>query len=92
MDLTELRDKIDAIDTELVRLFTERMDIAAKVADYKKENNLPIIISQTETALIIPVLETPDGALDIWGNNNIWREAFINRKNLQTGFLKFYNI
>lgn len=60
--------------------------------NFIKENNLPIIISQTETALIIPVLEAPDGTLDIWGNNNTWREAFINRKNLQTGFLKFYNI
>ena len=42
MDLTQLREEIDQIDSELVRLFCQRMDIAAKVADYKKENNLPI--------------------------------------------------
>ena len=42
MDLTQLREEIDQIDSELVRLFCQRMDIAAKVADYKKEHNLPI--------------------------------------------------
>ncbi len=60
--------------------------------NFIKENNLPFIISQTQTALLIPLLETADGTLDIWGNENIWREAFINKQNLQTGFLKFYNI
>ena len=42
MDLTQLRAEIDQIDSELVRLFCQRMDVAAKVADYKKEHNLPI--------------------------------------------------
>ena len=43
MDLQDYRKEIDAIDDELVRLFGQRMDIAAKIADYKKENNLPIL-------------------------------------------------
>ena len=42
MDLTQLRGEIDAIDEELVKLFCARMAISAKVADYKKANNLPI--------------------------------------------------
>ena len=42
MDLLELRREIDRLDEELVSLFCQRMEIAAKVADYKKENNLPI--------------------------------------------------
>ena len=77
-----------------VRYIAElKIDINQDVLQkFIKENNLPIIISQTETALIIPLLETPDGSLDIWGNENIWREAFINKQNLQTGFLNFYNI
>ena len=33
MDLSELRTEIDAIDSELVRLFGKRMDIAAQVAE-----------------------------------------------------------
>lgn len=43
MDLKELRREIDQIDDELVRLFTARMDVAAKIADYKKEHSLPIL-------------------------------------------------
>ena len=43
MDLQDYRKEIDSIDDELVRLFVKRMDVAAKIADYKKENNLPIL-------------------------------------------------
>ena len=35
MDLTQLRDRIDAIDDELIRLFCQRMEVAAQIADYK---------------------------------------------------------
>ncbi len=42
MDLNEIRSEIDKIDDELVRLFCQRMHVAAQVADYKKANNLPI--------------------------------------------------
>ncbi|MBS6397496.1 MAG: prephenate dehydratase [Clostridiales bacterium] len=34
-DLLELRDQIDVIDREMVRLFEERMDICRQVAEYK---------------------------------------------------------
>ena len=48
MDLQDYRKEIDAIDDELVRLFGQRMEIAAKIADYKKENNLPILVPARE--------------------------------------------
>ena len=34
MDLDEIRSEIDKIDDELVRLFCQRMHVAAQVADY----------------------------------------------------------
>lgn len=43
MELKDYRAQIDAIDDEIVRLFQARMDVAANIADYKKENNLPIL-------------------------------------------------
>ena len=52
MEINELRGKIDAIDTELVKLFTERMSIAAQVADYKKERNLPIYVPAREREIL----------------------------------------
>lgn len=43
MELKDYRKEIDRVDTELVRLFQERMDIAAQIAHYKMENDLPIL-------------------------------------------------
>lgn len=57
MELSELREKIDHIDTELVRLFTARMDIAAQVADYKRANNLPIYVPARERAILQDVAD-----------------------------------
>lgn len=43
MNLEEYRKQIDAVDDELVRLFRERMDIAADIAQYKKAHGLPVL-------------------------------------------------
>lgn len=48
MDLKELRGQIDEIDDQLVKLFCQRMDIAAQVAQYKKEQDLPILMPARE--------------------------------------------
>ncbi len=48
MDLKELRGQIDEIDDQLVKLFCQRMDVAAQVAQYKKENGLPILMPARE--------------------------------------------
>ena len=48
MDLKYYRKEIDAIDDELVRLFVKRMDVAARIADYKKEQGLPIFVPARE--------------------------------------------
>ena len=48
MHIDDLREKIDSIDDELVRLFVERMEVAKEVAQYKKENNLPIYVPARE--------------------------------------------
>lgn len=48
MDITQLREKIDSIDNQLVNLFTQRMEITRDIAAYKKENNLPIYVPARE--------------------------------------------
>lgn len=52
MDLNELRNKIDSIDKELVRLFAERMETAAAVGKYKLENGVPVFNRQREREII----------------------------------------
>lgn len=51
-DLKVYRDKIDDIDSQLVALFEERMEIALKIADYKKKNNISILNVEREREVI----------------------------------------
>ena len=57
MDLQELRLEIDRIDSELVKLFAERMDIAARIGDYKKARNLPVFVPAREREKLQDVAE-----------------------------------
>ena len=51
-DINECRKRIDEIDDVLIKLFEERMEIAISVANYKKENNLPIFNKEREDQVI----------------------------------------
>ena len=42
MNLDELRQRIDGIDSEMCRLFAERMQVVTDIARYKKENNMVV--------------------------------------------------
>lgn len=42
MEINNLRNEIDAIDDELVRLFEKRMNVAAEIAEYKREHGLAV--------------------------------------------------
>ena len=39
-DLKQLRQQINDIDQEMVKLFERRMKVSSKIAQFKKENNL----------------------------------------------------
>ena len=43
MELNELRERINDIDDQMVRLFVERMQVAAEIAGTKAEKNLPLV-------------------------------------------------
>ena len=55
MDLSQLRSQIDNIDDQLISLFGQRMQIAAQIADYKKQNNLPIFVPAREREKLLDV-------------------------------------
>ena len=43
MNLIECREKLDKIDSEIVRLYEERMAVSEQVADYKLKNGLNVL-------------------------------------------------
>ena len=54
-ELENLREKIDAIDKEMIALFEKRMDIVADIAAYKIKNNLPVLNQNREDIVISKV-------------------------------------
>ena len=66
MDLKELRKEIDRIDDQLVHLFVQRMDVSARIADYKKENNLPILVPSREQEKLQDVAQKAGPDLEIY--------------------------
>ncbi len=54
-DLNELREEINGVDREMVELFKKRMGIAASVAEYKKQNGLPVLDAARERALLAKI-------------------------------------
>ncbi len=57
MNLEELRNEIDTIDDEILSLFLKRMDLSSKVADFKRENNLPTLQKGREREILTKVSE-----------------------------------
>ena len=57
MDIKELRGQIDTIDDQLVQLFCQRMDVAAKIADYKRQNDMPIFVPAREREKLADVAQ-----------------------------------
>jgi hypothetical protein len=49
---------------------------------YILENNLPLVISGDADVTVIPLLEREDGSLDVWSDDNIWRQAFLEKPKL----------
>lgn len=51
-ELENLRRDIDAIDRELVELFRRRMDVTARVGEYKRERGVPVLDQARERQVL----------------------------------------
>ena len=56
-ELEQLRGQIDQIDDKIIALFKERMQVAEKIARFKKEHDLPTLAPGRERALLARVAE-----------------------------------
>ena len=57
MELNEIRKEIDEIDKEIVDLYIRRMNCSARVAEYKREHNMPVLDASRERALLNKISE-----------------------------------
>ena len=56
-ELELLRGEIDRIDDKMIALFKERMQVSDKIAEYKKEHDMPTLAPGRERALLARVAE-----------------------------------
>lgn len=63
-EITALREKISAIDDDMIALFARRMDAVREVAQYKKEHHLPVLNSAREREVLCHAVEQADETLE----------------------------
>ncbi len=49
-DMKKLREEIDRIDSQILKLYEERMDVVSEIGRYKIENKLPVYDAAREDA------------------------------------------
>lgn len=73
-DLGELRQRIDALDTELLRLLNERATLAKEIGVIKNRASLPIYSPDREMKLLRSLVERSNGPLRPESIRAIYRE------------------
>lgn len=64
MDIHEIREKIDRLDDELLRIFNERSALAVKIGEIKKQGGLRIYDPTREQDIFRRVQANNPGPLD----------------------------
>ena len=65
MDLQELRNEINDIDSQMQELFNKRMQISFKVAEYKIANGMPVFQGKRENEILDHVSENAPKGLEL---------------------------
>ncbi len=73
-ELSTIRQKIDAIDTQLLKLLNDRAKLALEVGKIKSRDGLPIYAPDREMALLRGLIEKNEGPLSPGAIRAIYRE------------------
>ncbi len=83
MDLLSLRDRIDEIDSQIVALYEDRMDICSKVAEYKIENGKKVFDKQRELEKIAKVKSLTHNEFNSYGVEELFEQIMSMSRKLQ---------
>lgn len=84
MELNNLRSQIDSIDAELIALFEKRMLLCANIANYKKDQNLPIFVPGREEAVLARVTDLSNEEFSIYTQELYLKIMELSKKYQQT--------
>ncbi len=83
MDLVSLRDKIDSIDSQIVSLYEDRMDICRQVAEYKIETGKKVFDKQREQEKIAKVKSLTHNEFNSHGIEELFEQIMSMSRKLQ---------
>lgn len=83
MDLLELRDEIDEIDREIVRLYEERMKISRQVAEYKITTGKKVLDKEREMKKLHAVKEMVHNDFNRFGIEELFEQIMSMSRKLQ---------
>ncbi|MDR1773355.1 MAG: chorismate mutase [Clostridioides sp.] len=86
MDLEILRTRINEIDKEIVKLFVERMQTSAKIAEAKSEKNLPVLDKKRENIVIQNVMNEAGEEFELY-IKTLYNTMFEVSRNYQSSLI-----
>ncbi len=92
MDLLEIRDQIDVIDREIVRLFEERMNKCAEVADYKISTGKEVLDRRRELEKIATVKGYASNEFNQYSIEELFVQIMAMSRKLQYGRLTAHGV
>ena len=82
-DLLQLRQEIDEIDQEMVRLFEKRMDVSRRVAEYKIANGKKILDRGREVQKLESLGELAHSDFNRHGVQELFQQIMAMSRKLQ---------
>ena len=76
MDLSTLRNEIDRIDSQLVQLYEQRMEICSQVAEYKIENGKKVFDKTREEEKLARVRSLTHNDFNSQGVTELFERQF----------------
>jgi len=86
MDLEALRLRVNEIDDEIAKLFVERMQTSAKIAEAKAEKNLPVLDQKRENQVLQRVMEQVGEEFELY-IKTLYHTMFEVSRSYQAGLL-----
>lgn len=92
LDLMKLRDEIDEIDDQMVRLFEERMDICSKVAEFKISTGKQVFDKEREVSKIKTLKAKAHSSFNATGVEELFQQVMSMSRKLQYQLLTEHGI
>ena len=92
MDLSEIRNYIDSVDRELVRLFEKRMDLCREVAEYKIQNQKQVLDTKREKEKLEKIMENTANSAYRKSSGELFRQIMAMSRKMQYQIMSDYGM